>query len=199
MTTGGERVPARRTDALRNRARIIDVAREMLTATPDTSTNAIAKAAGVGPGTLYRHFPTREDLIVAVYLHEVEQLAAYAPALLEDHPPLEALRLWLDRLAHYGRIKHGLTDVLHALTDERLAGENYRLVIGAVITLLDAAKAAGVVRADADPDDLLLMLGFLWRVGPGPEGEARAGRLIDLVIDGLRHGAPRGRDSGERS
>ncbi|MFE2430480.1 TetR/AcrR family transcriptional regulator [Streptomyces sp. NPDC059373] len=179
-----------RADARQNRARIIEVAREALSAAGDASLNSIAKKAGVGPGTLYRHFPTREALIVAVYRHEVERLAAYAPELLEEHPPLEALRLWFDRLAYYGRIKHGLSDVLHALTDDGLAGESYGPIIGAVTTLLRACEDDGSIRPGVDPDDVLLMLGFLWRVSPGKEGEARAARLLDLVIDGLRFGAP---------
>jgi AcrR family transcriptional regulator len=179
-----------RADARQNRARIIEVAREALTAAGDASLNSIAKKAGVGPGTLYRHFPTREALIVAVYRHEVERLAAYAPELLAEHPPLEALRLWFDRLAYYGRIKHGLSDVLHALTDDGLVGETYGPIIGAVTTLLRACEDDGSIRPCVDPDDVLLMLGFLWRVSPGKEGEARAVRLLDLVIDGLRFAAP---------
>jgi AcrR family transcriptional regulator len=181
-----------RADARQNRARIIEVARDALTAARDASLNSIAKKAGVGPGTLYRHFPTREALILAVYRHEVERLAAYAPDLLRTHPPLEALRLWLDRLAYYGRIKHGLSDLLHALTDDGLAGETYGPIIGAVTVLLRACEQDGSIRAGVDPDDVLLMLGFLWRVSPDADGEARAARLLDLVIDGLRLGAPDG-------
>ncbi|GII57711.1 TetR family transcriptional regulator [Planotetraspora thailandica] len=178
-----------RADARENRARIIEVARDAFTASSDASLNSIAKKAGVGPGTLYRHFPTREALMLAVYHHEVERLAEYAPELLAGHPPLEALRLWCDRLAYYGRIKHGMSDMLHALTDERLAGEVYDLVIGALTLLLRACERDGVIRGGVDPDDVLLMLGFLWRVSPGEEGEARAARLLDLVVDGLRAGA----------
>ncbi|GAA4591043.1 purine salvage operon transcriptional regulator XdhR [Planotetraspora phitsanulokensis] len=179
-----------RADARQNRARIIEVAQKAFTTSGDASLNSIAKMAGVGPGTLYRHFPTRETLILAVYRHEVEQLAAYAPELLKEHPPLEALRLWCDRLAYYGRIKHGLSDVLHALTDDGLAGESYGPIIGAVTLLLRACEDAGDIRPGVDPDDVLLMLGFLWRISPGEEGEARAARLLDLVVDGLRTGAP---------
>jgi hypothetical protein len=128
--------------------------------------------------------------MLAVYRHEVERLAAYAPELLEEHDPLEALRLWFDRLAYYGRIKHGLSDVLHALTEDGLAGETYGPVIGALTVLLRACEDDGGIRPGIDPDDVLLMLGFLWRIGSGEEGEARAARLLDLVIDGLRLGAP---------
>ncbi|GGN89242.1 TetR family transcriptional regulator [Streptomyces albiflavescens] len=179
-----------RADARQNRARIIEVARDAFTESSDASLNSIAKRAGVGPGTLYRHFPTREALILAVYRHEVDQLAAYAPELLKEHPPLEALRLWFDRLAYYGRIKHGLSDVLHSLTDDSLAGEIYASVIGAITLLLRACEDDGSIRPGVDPDDVLLMVGFLWRIGPGEEGEARVARLLDLVIDGLRLGAP---------
>ncbi len=175
-----------REDARQNRARILEVAQEALTESADASMNAIAKRAGVGPGTLYRHFPTREALILAVYRQEVERLAAYAPALLEGHPPIEALRLWFDRLAYYGRIKHALADVLHALTDDGLVGETYGPVVGAVTVLLNACERDGSIRPGVDPDDVLLAMGFLWRIGPGAEGEARAARLIGLVIDGLR-------------
>jgi AcrR family transcriptional regulator len=179
-----------RENARQNRARILDVAQKALAESPEVSMNAIAKQAGVGPGTLYRHFPTREALILAVYRQEVERLAAYAPALLETHPPLEAMRLWFDRLAHYGRIKHALADLLHALTDDGLVGETYGPVIGAVTTLLHACEEDGSIRRGIDPDDVLLAMGFLWRTRPDEEGRAQAARILTLVIDGLRFNAP---------
>ena len=126
--------------------------------------NSIAKAAGVGPGTLYRHFPNLEALVLAVYRHDVQQLADSAPILLAEHPPLDALRPWFDRLAHYGRIKHGLADVLHAATSDGLAGETYGPVIGAITLLLRACDAAGSIQPGLDPDDVLLLTGFLWRI-----------------------------------
>lgn len=175
-----------RADARLNRARIIEVARDAFTTDADTSMNSIAKKAGVGPGTLYRNFATREALMLAVYRHEVDRLAAYAPELLAEQPPLEALRLWCDRLAHYGRIKHGVADLLHALTDADTAGDVYTAVIGALTVLLRACEDDGSIRRGLDPDDVLLMLGFLWRVSPGPAGEAQAARLLDLVVNGLR-------------
>jgi AcrR family transcriptional regulator len=88
--------------------RILEIARDALAAPPDALLNSIAKAAGVGPGTLYRHFPTREALVPGVDRHEIQHLVDLAPALIAKHPPLAALRLWFDRLGHYGRIKHGL-------------------------------------------------------------------------------------------
>lgn len=175
-----------RSDAQQNRDRILQVARDALTASSHASLNSIAKKAGVGPGTLYRHFPNREALVLAVYRHDVQQLVDSAPALLDGHPPLDALRLWFDRLAYYGRIKHGLADVLHAATSDGLIGETYGPVIGAVTLLLRACEEAGSIRLGLDPDDLLLLMGFLWRIDPSGDWEARAGRLLDLVMDGLR-------------
>ncbi|HJY94257.1 MAG TPA: TetR/AcrR family transcriptional regulator, partial [Streptosporangiaceae bacterium] len=97
-----------RSDAQQNRSRILEVALEALTASPGTSLNSIAKGAGVGAGTLYRHFPTREALVLEVYRYEVQQVVDAAPRLLASRPPLDALREWLDCLAHYGMTKAGL-------------------------------------------------------------------------------------------
>jgi AcrR family transcriptional regulator len=178
-----------RADARQNRDRILQVAHDALTESGDASLNSIAKKAGVGAGTLYRHFPSREALVLAVYRYDVQQLAELAPELLTGHPPLDALRLWFGRLAHYGRIKHGLADVLHAATSDGLAGETYGPVIGAITLLLRACEDAGSVRGGLDPDDVLLVMGFLWRIDPGDDWETRTNRLLDLVMDGLRAGA----------
>lgn len=180
---------ALRADAQQNRERILEAARHALAANGEASLNSIAKKAGVGPGTLYRHFPNREALVLAVYRYDVQQLADAAPKLLAGHPPAKALRLWFDRLAHYGMIKHGLADILHAATSDGLAGETYEPVIGAITLLLTACEQDGSIRPGHDPDDVLLMLGFLWRIDPGPDAEAKAARLLDLVIAGLRAGA----------
>ena len=175
-----------RADARQNRERILEVARDALTASPDASLNAIAKAAGVGPGTLYRHFPNRGALVLAVYRQEIQQLVDLAPALLARHPPLVALRQWFNRLAHYGRIKHGLADVLHAAMTDSVFSETYGPMVGAIDRLLRACEAADAVRPGIDAEDVLLLMGFLWRIEPGREGEARAKRLLDLVIDALQ-------------
>jgi AcrR family transcriptional regulator len=175
-----------RADAQLNRDRILEVSREVLAASSDASLNSIAKRAGVGPGTLYRHFPNREALVLAVYRHEVQQLADLAPQLLEEHPPLVALRLWFNRLAYYGKIKHSLADVLHAATSDGLVGETYGPVIGAITLLLHACEEAGTIRSGIDADDVLLMVGFLWRLDPSKDWEERASRMLDLVMDGLR-------------
>ena len=191
-----------RADAQQNRDRILEVARHAFAASGDASLNSIAKQAGVGPGTLYRHFPNREALVLAVYRHDVQLLADAAPRLLARHPPVEALRLWFDRLAHYGRIKHGLADVLHAATSEDLVGESYGPIIGAVTLLLRACEEDGSIRPGLDPDDVLLLLGFLWRIDPddgdSSDGAARAGRLLDLVMDGLQAGRATGQQQRRR-
>ena len=187
-----------RADAQQNRARIVEAAREALTASSDASLNSIAKKAGVGPGTLYRHFPNREALVLAVYRYDVQQLGDSAPLLLAQHPPLTALRLWFDRLADYGRIKHGLADVLHAATSDDLAGETYGPVIGAITLLMQACQDAGSIGSNLSPDDVLLVVGFLWRLDIGDDWAARSGRLLDLVMDGLRAGAPGQQSGGDR-
>jgi AcrR family transcriptional regulator len=179
----------RRADATQNRERILAVAREAFATNPDVSLNSIAKAAGVGPGTLYRHFPNREALVIGVYQHEIRQLVDLAPALLKKHPPLEAMRLWFDRLAHYGRMKHGIADVLHAAMTDGVANETYGPMVGSIDQLLRASEEAGAIRRGADAEDILLLLGFLWRTPPGRAGEARARRLLDLVVVGLKAAA----------
>ena len=184
----------RRADAQQNRERILRIARDALAASPDASLNSIAKAAGVGPGTLYRHFPTREALVLALYRHEIQQLVDLAPALVAQHAPLTALRLWFERLAHYGRIKHGLAHVLHAAMNEGVLRETYGPMVGAIDVLLRACEASGSIRKGIDAEDVLLLMGFLWRIEPGRDGEARAKRLLALVMNGLqRERQPRGR------
>jgi len=182
-----------RADAQQNRDRILEAAREAFAASGDASLNSIAKKAGVGPGTLYRHFPNREALVLAVYRHDVHKLADSVADLLAEHEPSKALRIWFDRLAYYGMIKHGLADVLHAATSDGLAGETYGPLIRAITLLLTACAEDGSIRPGMDPDDVLLLLGFLWRIDPGVDADARVARLLDLIMDGLQVGAPRRR------
>jgi AcrR family transcriptional regulator len=185
-----------RADAQQNRDRILDAGRQAFAVSGDASLNSIAKMAGVGPGTLYRHFPNREALVLAVYRLDVEELVDAAPRLLEEHPPLEALRLWFDRLAYYGKIKHAFADLLHAATSDGLVGETYGPVIGAVTLLLRACETTGTIRPGLDPDDVLLLLGFLWRLDPGNDWELRTSRMLDIVMDGLQAIPTAGRGAG---
>jgi AcrR family transcriptional regulator len=175
-----------RADARSNRDRILRVAHEAFAESADVSLNSIAKRAGVGAGTLYRHFPNREALVVAVYRHDVEQLAESAARLLEEHPPIVALQIWFERLAQYGRIKRGLAEVIHAASADGLAGETYGPVITAIADLLESCERDGAIRAGLDPDDILLLMGFLWRLEPDERWERRAHAMIGLVIDGMR-------------
>ena len=177
--------PARRADAELNRSRILDAARESLAESGDASMQSIAKRAGIGQGTLYRHFPTREALVLEVHRHDVAELVDAAPAQLAEHPPREALRLWLDRLALYGQIKRGLAGAFHTATHSQLAGEGYGPVINAITLLLDACKEVGAVRADIEAEEVLLLVGFLWRIETDDNWAVRTARMLDLVMAGL--------------
>ena len=176
----------RRADAQHNRERILRAAYEAFAASSDASLNSIAKQAGVGAGTLYRHFPTREALLLAVYRHEVQTLVDSVAEVIAEYEPIEAMRVWFQRLADYVRIKHGLGEALHTAAVRDAVNETYAPVTAAVGELLAAGEAAGALRPGLDPADILLLMGFLWRVGPGKAGTAQAARLFDLVLDGLR-------------
>jgi len=178
-----------RADAKQNREHILQAAHDAFAESDAASLNSIAKRAGVGPGTLYRHFPTREALILAVYRHDVQVLVDSVTDVLAGHEPLEAFRVWFERLADYVRIKHGLGEALNSAAAQKVVNETYEPVTKAVGVLITACEAAGVLRPGLDPADVLLLMGFLWRVGPGDDGEAQAARLFDLVIDGLRSAA----------
>ena len=174
-----------RADARANRDRLLDVARDALAADPEASLNSIAKAAGVGAGTLYRHFATREALVLGVYRKEVDSLVALAPTLLAKHPPLQAFRMWCERLARFGRMKFGIADVIHAATSDQDLQGTYLPLLGAVRELVAACEGAGEICPGADPEDLLVLMGLLWRIPPNSTGTARVKRLLALVFRGL--------------
>ena len=175
-----------RSDATRNRALIVSVARDVLAGDGDATMHAIAKAASVGQGTLYRHFPTREALVMAVHRSDISGLVAAAPALLDQHEPVVALRMWLDQLAQYGRIKRGLASALHTVMHDQLMTEGYAPVLDALAVLLHAGVLRGQVRADVTADEAMLLLGFLWRIEVDEDWSSRTTRMLDLVVDGLR-------------
>ena len=175
----------RRADARENRDRILDVARDALATDPAASLNSIAKAAGVGAGTLYRHFPSRESLVLGVYRKEIDTLVALAPMLLTKHPPLQAFRIWCDRLAKFGRMKYGVADIVHAATSDQDLQETYWPMLGAVRQLFVACEGSGDMRAGTDPEDFLVFVGLLWRIPPNSAGEARVKRLLALAFRGL--------------
>lgn len=182
----GDQKDSLRADARANRDRILEIARDAFARDPQASLNAIAKQAGVGAGTLYRHFPNREALVFGVYRHEIDALVSLASRLVAECPPEQAFRLWCDRLGAYGRVKHGLTDVLHSAAADPIHAEVYGPMVDAVGTLIASGAAAGVFRPGIDPEDVLLLLAFLWR-GKDPGGDGgQSERMLDLVIDGLR-------------
>ncbi|WP_369274998.1 TetR/AcrR family transcriptional regulator [Streptomyces sp. R11] len=173
-----------RSDARENRARILAAAREALTADGSTSMNQIAQRAGVGAGTLYRNFPTRESLVLAVYQDEVARIIGTVPDLLAQMPPLEALRHWTTDLVEAMRRKHGLGDALSPGAHQAISEQSYGPVIAAITELLDAGKKDGSIRPDADPGDFLQLTGALWRAVSSPED--RAPHMLALILDGLR-------------
>ena len=174
-----------RSDARANKDRILDVERDALTADPEVSLNAIAKAAGVGAGTLYRHFPSRESLVLGVYRKEIDVLVALAPRLLTQHPPLQAFRVWCDHLAKFGRMKYGVADIVHAATSDKDVQETYGPMLGAVRQFIEACEGSGDIRQGTDPEDFLVFVGLLWRIPPNSAGQVRVKRLLALAFRGL--------------
>lgn len=186
-----------RADARENRDRILEVARDALAKDPTVSLNFIAKAVGVGPGTLYRHFPSRESLVIGVYRREIDSLAKLAPALLASHQPLQALWMWCNQLAKSGRMKHGLADVLQTAISDRDTKAAFGSMTGAVRQLIDACEQSGEIQPGTNAEDFLLLLGFLWQIPPTAEGERRIKRLLAIVFQGL--GAKNGETCGDVS
>ncbi|GGL98504.1 TetR/AcrR family transcriptional regulator [Nakamurella endophytica] len=178
-----------RSDARDNRERILAAARAALTEDGHTSMNQVAQRAGVGAGTLYRNFPTREALLLGVYQDEVARIVELVPELLATMPAVDALRRWTTELVAAMRRKHGLGDALSAGAHQAISERTHGPVLAAITALLDAGKAAGAVRTDADPGDFLQFTGALWRADAGPED--RSPRMLALLLDGLRPAADR--------
>ncbi|BBC98418.1 TetR/AcrR family transcriptional regulator [Streptomyces griseofuscus] len=178
--------PQQRADALKNRETILEVAHDALAESPGASLNSIAKRAGVGAGTLYRHFPTREALILEVYRHDLARLTASVPDVLAEHPPLDAFRRWFTTLTAYVRIKHDLGEALHSAAAQEVISASWPPVTAAVQQLLDACEQAGDIRPGIDPADVIMLLSCLWRTPDTPDGTTQATRLLDLAITGLR-------------
>src|SRR5271170_7371218 len=152
-----ETVRKPRADAVRNRERVLEAAKAVFSAGgPDASLEAVARRAGVGIGTLYRHFPTREALFEAVYRHEVEQLIDLAEQLKTDVAPVEALRRWLRSNVEFVATKKGMAAALAlaAPGSSELSAYSFERLTQAVGLLLERAAAAGEIRGDITPDDL---------------------------------------------
>ena len=178
-----------RIDALRNRERILEVAKEAFTRQgANASLDEIAKQAGVGAGTLYRHFPTRDELIEGVYRNEVEKLAAAAARFAETMSPLEALRTWMLLLVDYIAAKHIIAPALNTIVGgpSRLYEGSRSLIQGAIDELVKRAKKSGDLRRDLDAFDLLRALIGVSHVGSGADWQQSARRLVDILIAGSR-------------
>ncbi len=177
----------RRSDAQRNRERILEVAKGAFTRYgADASLDEIAKTAGVGPGTLYRHFPTRDALIEAVYRSEVEKLAEAARGFAAAMSPVEALRAWLLLFVDYVAAKHIIAPALNSVAGgpTRLYEGSRSLIQRAIDELVKSAKKSGAVRRDVDASDLLRAVIGVSYVGSGADWQQSARKLVDILIAG---------------
>ncbi len=180
-----------RADARRNRQRLLDAALDAFTQHGiDASLEAIARSAGVGVGTLYRHFPTREALALAAYQHDVERLCEAADGLLGTLPPDAALREWLARFSDYIITKRGMSDVIRGMLTN--PGPFYtelnvrERILSAVKTLLSRGTAAGLLRKDIDAEVVVLAMIGVWYASAGQTTSRQTSQLLDLLVDGLR-------------
>ena len=178
-----------RTDAQRNRQRILDVAKEAFTRSgANASLDDIAKQTGVGPGTLYRHFPAREELLEAVYRTEMEKLASAEQKFAEELPPIEALRAWLLLFVDYIAAKQLIAPALNALVGDpkKVFEASYARIHEALRALVKRAIKSGDIRKDLDPIDLLRALIGVANVATSPDWQQSARRLVDILIAGSR-------------
>jgi AcrR family transcriptional regulator len=178
-----------RADAQRNRERILEVAKQAFTRSgADASLDDIAKTAEVGPGTLYRHFPTRDALLEAVYRTEVEKLAAAERKFAETLPPLEALRAWMLLFIDYVAAKKLIAPALNALVGgpAKLIEASHAPVQGAMLALVKRGIQSGEIRQDVNALDLLKALIGVAYIPASPDWQQSARRLVDILITGSR-------------
>jgi AcrR family transcriptional regulator len=188
MPTKRSQPPQRkpRADAQRNRESILEVAKKAFTRSgANTSLDDIANEAGVGPGTLYRHFPTREDLLQAVYRSEMEKLAAAEGKFAQTMPPIEALRAWLLLFVDAIETKQIIAPVLMA-DPKKVFASSYAQINDALRALVNRAIQSGDLRKDVDPTDLLRALVGVAHVATIPDWQQSARRLVDILIIGSR-------------
>jgi AcrR family transcriptional regulator len=186
-----------RADAQRNREQLLAAAVAAFSADgPEITLEAIARNAGVGIGTLYRHFPSREALVDATYRSELARLCDSVPGLIESRPADQALRAWLVLFGEFMTTKRGMADALRmviASGGDPFAESRGRLV-AAFAVLLAAGVADGTLRADVNAGDVLASASGIWLAAGDPAQRDQAGRLVDLLIDGLRYGLNRRHD-----
>jgi AcrR family transcriptional regulator len=181
--------PRGRADARRNREKLIAAAtRAFASGEERIPLEAIANQAGVGIGTLYRHFPTREALVEAVYHDQVARLEDGARELLAIHPPFRALRMWMDLFADWAATKHGMIDTLREIASARGIdwGQMRAELVAILRTFLDSGAAAGDLRSDVDAADVGGTLAGILTVAGAPEQRGQMSRMFDLLMDGLR-------------
>ena len=184
-----ETVRRPRADAVRNRERVLEAAKAVFSAGgPEASLEAVAKRAGVGIGTLYRHFPTREALFEAVYRREVQQLTELAEQLKSEAEPVDALRRWLRSNVEFIATKKGMMAALALAVhgSSELYAHTFDRLTSAVGALLERAVAAGEIRADISPEDLLRALVGMCYMHDQPGWQTSVLRLVDVFVDGLR-------------
>jgi AcrR family transcriptional regulator len=178
-----------RVDAQRNRERILEVANEAFTRSgANASLDDIAKQAGVGPGTLYRHFPTREELLQAVYRSEMEKLAAAGRKFTQSMAPIEALRAWLLLFVDAIETKQIIAPALNTLIGDhkKVFAASYAKIHGAIHALVKRAIKSGDIRKDLNPMDLVRTLVGVANVSTSPDWQQSARRLVDILITGSR-------------
>jgi AcrR family transcriptional regulator len=179
-----------RGDARRNRERLLAAATEAFReADEQVSLEAVARQAGVGIGTLYRHFPTREDLVEAVYLSELDRLLASGAQLLAAEPADLALRAWMDRFAKWAQGKQGMVETLRAMfaSGALVRSEMQERLAATIADFLTAGAATGTLRDDVEPADVLRsLIGLLAVTAASPDRSSLA-RTLDLLLDGLRY------------
>ncbi|MGO9924998.1 MAG: TetR/AcrR family transcriptional regulator [Mycobacterium sp.] len=175
-----------RSDARRNRERLLEAATAAFAGAGGrpVSLESIARDAGVGIGTLYRHFPSREVLVEAVYRAELAEVAAAAGQLLQRHPPKAALRRWMDRYASFVAAKRGMAESLRAMVDSGAVepSQSHASIVGAVEMLLRAGVDDGSLRSDVRADDVVSSLLGIFLTSDSPE---QTGRMLDLLVAGV--------------
>jgi AcrR family transcriptional regulator len=189
MKQSAEKTRKPRADAIRNRERVLAAAKAVFSSGgPDASLEAVARAAGVGIGTLYRHFPTREALFEAVYRREVQQLADLAEHLKGEGEPVDALRRWMRANVEFVATKKGMSTALAlaAYKNPELMSFSFDQLTQSVRRLLDRAVAVGAIRADISPEDLLRGLVGMCYMHDQPGWQTSVLRLVDVFVDGLR-------------
>ena len=194
MSDAGEPRPLR-ADARRNRDALLETAAAVFEERGvEAPLDEIARRAGVGIGTLYRHFPTRDAVVEAVYRREVELLCSGTDDLLAEHDPVTALHAWMRSFAVYVARKRGMATALRAMVDvdSELFRQSHERIEAAITLLVRRAADTGAIRTDIEPMDLLRGMSGICMTGDLPGAPERTARLVELLVDGLRYGATTG-------